>query len=158
MAEHVTLIVGWYRSGAITPLLQPYVLPLYQFMVTPLTSKPLLSHFALHQKLIEDDTLKNRWECAPWGMLVWKSLTITLAWVTCFPLQFMSFGSAFTATRHFMTPRPIFLSTMIKSETFDTTFSDTDTILILSRSRFSIPIRYWYYLLLQVWYRYWYWY
>ena len=27
-------------------------------MVTPLTYKPLLSHFALHQKLIEDDTLK----------------------------------------------------------------------------------------------------
>ena len=58
------------------------------------------------------------------------------------------------------------------SETFDTTFSDTDTILILGRSRFSIPIRYWYYLLLEslipililildsckIRYWYWYWY
>ena len=46
----------------------------------------------------------------------------------------------------------------LRSEVFDTTFFDTDTILILSRSEKSIPIRYWYYTSLKFWYRYWYWY
>ena len=45
-----------------------------------------------------------------------------------------------------------------KPEVFDTTFSDTDTILIPSRYEYSIPIRYWYFSVIKFWYRYWYWY
>ena len=44
----------------------------------------------------------------------------------------------------------------ITTETFDTTFSDTDTILILCRSEYSIPIRYWYFSAIKFRYRYWY--
>ena len=39
-------------------------------------------------------------------------------------------------------PTPLQKNASLKTETFDTTSSDTDTILILGRSRFLIPIRY----------------